>query len=316
MDLGFRLKSGFLALSVALLFGCGGSGGGGDDSPSYSPVEYNGKTTPASIDDSNKDSIAASARKNVDFYIDTMEESDSASEIMGAGSSVKADLLSIIQATTSSFSSNAPTKQRVVSSTEYGTCGGSYSYTDSTITYSNYCVYGMTIDGKATVKQSSDGRSVEVVYRNFTIKADNFNYSLNGFYKSTSYGDGSFRNWYNLSVVVDGETFTMAGDSYCPADDDLSCVNSSYYKDGNTTYKAEIITDFSENSSDGTISGEIKLYHPDYGYVNVVVDKLKVCSSGTYESGTITITDNDGSKIVISYSSCGSDGVVSFTPAP
>lgn len=280
---------------------------GSKDSDSGSSGGYSGKTSAAKVDDSNSEDIGTgvhiAAKKSVESEIN----GDNLGGIGFSGGS-NAPLPEILQPLQDNVQSilnvrsSARNTSGSVDFTEYFCTSGSASYT-----------YNFSNNG--------DRGTMSFTYNNCT-----YSYSYGGYTSSTTYNGSYFYEFrpgywfwdYDLTVSSsyngDSNQYTMRGTFECTGDDDYwtytDCTYSETYTEGGVTYRVSNLTFTSTGNS---YSFTARVYHSDYGYVEVVATDLVYCVGGGFESGTITISDSESSDVLtITYSGCDDPAVVTY----
>lgn len=257
-------------LSVLTLAACGSSGG--DSSTTPSGISYTGKTTQAVLTTSNSADIA----DNADFATSTSfslgsslksADKDGSFSLMGTTTALNQSVLSALGTNAVQSRLSQPT-----SGTVYGDCGGSASYSgtlgitgDVTVnmTFTNYCSYGITLNGNATF---------------------NGDYSiLSGAFVSGTY------TFYNLTETVLSENSTMSGTIAFTTT--TVTANLVYQGPLGNLYKLENFT-IVQSGSTYTCIGRI--YYSEYGYVDVTTTSPITIdpATGKVVSGVILLTGN------------------------
>ena len=161
----------------------------------------------------------------------------------------------------------------------------------------------------------------------FTYNNCTYSYSYAGNNSSITYNGSYFYEFrpgywywdYDLTVTssFNGETdqYSMRGTFECTGDDDsfwsyTDCTYSETYSEGGVTYRVSNLTFTSTGNS---YSFTARVYHSEYGYVEVVATNLVYCVGGGFESGTITISDSDSAEVLsITYSGCDDPAVITY----
>lgn len=260
MKKGLSIKNLFLPLlliSLALI-GCGGGGGSGSDGGGGGGLTYSGKTTPASINSTNAETITSEALLAASVGAAFTLSSSSPEDVNPATNRLLViELPKLLHR--SARSADWPRAgeialQRTESETIAGSCGGTLSYTltvnDSSgdfvgiFVYSGYCDDGITINGRVNVDGSIDLATGEFNVINF-----------------------AFENLATDDVAISGDlSINEAGPSTIVSMDFLVADTTSdkiYWINDYTLVITEIDVDDTEVVITGTF------YYPDYGYVTV-----------------------------------------------
>ena len=255
------------------LMGCGGGSGSGDGGNGGG---YTGKTAPAEVDENNAVDIAAGAfaagqpgtvmtgseasqdyQGATDLQVNNFRTLKVPQILGDAARSMDLDLhLHQLSLTTDAVYTEK--------GTEYGSCGGSFSYTvrindvsgefEGTFIFSNYCDHGVTVSGKTEVEGSADPGSGDIIAITFW-----------------------FDNLSDGTMTMDGE---MSMDF---SDVPIICTLNALLKD-KATGKVYWAKNYSLNIYEypGRIEVEIfgTFYHPDHGYVTVSTEERFIIYDG------------------------------------
>jgi hypothetical protein len=263
-------------LSFAFM-GCGGGSGSGDGGgDGNSGLSYTGATAPAEVDENNAVDLAAGAfaagqAGTVMTVSEVSQDSLSANslrvenfrtlrvpQILGDAARSMDLGLHLHQL---SLNAEAVYTEK---GTEYGPCGGSFSYTvnindvsgefDGTFIFSNYCDHGVTISGKTEVEGRANIDSGDIII--ITFRFDNLS-------------DGT--------MTMDGE---MSMDF---SDVPITCTLNALLED-KATGKVYWAKNYSLNIYEypGRIEVEIfgTFYHPYHGHVVVTTEEVFVIYEG------------------------------------
>lgn len=262
-------------LSFAFM-GCGGGSGGSGSSGGDSGLSYSGQTAPAEIDEENADDIAAGAfgagqtgvgmtatevsadyQGATDLQVDNFRAFNMPRILGDAARSM--DLRPPLHQ--SSVNADATYKE---SGTEYGSCGGQFTYTiwindnsgefDGSFKFSNFCENGVTISGKTEVEGRANPNTGDIISITFW-----------------------FENLSDETMRMDGEISMDFSDS------PIVCTMDCLLKDKKTgrVYWARNYTVYIYEYGDRNeieISG--KYYHPKYGSVYVSTEEPFVIYDG------------------------------------
>jgi len=311
------------ALCLALT-ACGGGGSSSGGAGGVVPlVEYSGTSSAATLDSTTQDDFAEGADTVVvqaieddasDADIDSLPTGLVASSSEGPSPE---NLAELVLDTVGKTSGNLPIG---ASESIEGSCGGSATFSGSetsyTINYDDYCEYGVISDGTINGSSSVDGNitSTTITYVDFAQTTDGSEwYTVNGTYKMRLNTDEFYVEYsaWNLTYTTDGDSYTISGSETCS--DSLTCTFASNYTgDNGEIYKVEGLT-VSINNSLYSVSATF--YHPDHGYVELESTGVSLCDDGSIGSGSITLTDDDGSVLEVDYNGCGVDATVTLTAA-
>ncbi|MAK91073.1 MAG: hypothetical protein CMI08_06220 [Oceanospirillaceae bacterium] len=311
-----------LLLAVTgVLTACGGGGGGGGSSSGSDDdiVEYDGVTTPASFDTDNSSDFASSSSEIVSDLIESDESGADVGNLptgilAAADSTAVKTVLDITAETVAGFEQSSLSMPVAVDETVAGSCGGSVNYSgsenDFTITYNDYCEYSMTMNGTVDATSSTSGSTTRTTlrYNNLQYTYEGITETVNGTYviesDSQSY-ELSYSSW-NLTYTMNGETVRITGSMTCNSNYDCTYYDQFVGSDG-TTYQ---VSDASVSSIDGQYSVEATFYHPEYGSVTLDASNISICSDGSIGSGSIVLTDDDGTELSVTFSGCGNEPTI------
>jgi len=272
---------------VFTLTACGGGGGddddgggnGGSGGNDYSDG-YTGATGDADISLGNAGDLAVAAISSVRAGLDEADASIIPVVPSPSGRPVVSGIdLSRIAARTA----REPVEGICDSgSVDYEDLGSTEETEKFRTTFNNCTVndpaYGtFTIDGVLEYVYNIDG-SFTNTFRDLTIT-------------SSEYGSGHI-DYYRVTCTAPGEGYT--------------CTWETAGIDGRV-YQAETLVVY--ETTDG-VYGHLSVYHPDHGRVGVAIsdtDPLVFdCGSGVPGSGTLTLTDADGSTAEVVFNDCDS----------
>jgi hypothetical protein len=295
------LNYGLILFLSLVLTACGSDGSDGGDEPGG----YSGKTSAATVNDDNSDDIGTgvhiAAKKSI-------ESEESGGLLRSSGQSPLPAILEPLYE-----NAEAGLSARSVSRNVSGSEDNSDFCTSGSASYEyNYA-------------DDFESGSASYSYNNCT-----YSYSFGGTSQSITY-NGSFSYefapgywlWdYNLTVTsnYDGETdqYTIKGTNECRGDGDTwdfaDCTYSESYSEGGVSYRVSDVTFTSTGSS---YDFTARVYHSDYGYVDVVAtDLVYDCAGGGFSSGTITVSDSESNDVLsISYNGCDDPAVVTYQGA-
>ena len=295
----------YYILAILLAFSLAACGS--KDSDNGSSGGYSGKTSAAKVDDSNSEDIGTgvhiAAKKSVESEIN----GDNVGGIgFSAGNNAPLpEILRPLQDNVQSIvnvRSPARNTSGSVDFTDYFCTSGSASYT-----------YNYSDD--------MDRGTFSFTYNNCTYSYSYGDTTSSYTYDGTYYYEfrPGFWLWdYNLTITYNynGETdqYTMKGTMECTGDGNTwtytDCSYSETYSEGGVTYRVSNLTFTSTGNS---YSFTARVYHSEYGYVEVVATNLVYCVGGGFESGTITISDSDSAEVLsITYSGCDDPAVITY----
>lgn len=319
------MKYGAPVAFAFLLSACGGgSSSSGGGSGSIETIEYSGASTAASLSSSNKDAFASSSEEVVTKAITADSSGDALDNVGFAAVSSKggsADQAKLAKQAVDSVLEDVLAGVPVAATQSVaGDCGGSASYSGSessaTIAYSNFCidVSGGTMVADGTVKYSystsGDIETSTVQYSNFSMTYGGETYTMTGTitdrYNMTEYYS-EYSSW-NYVVTQDGVSSQFSGSMTC-----TSYYSCEYYdqikgSDG-SVYQ---VSDLYVYDSGSYYTVEATFYHPEYGYVDLEASNITLCSDGSVASGTISLEDNSGTTITVTFNGCGSSPTVTL----
>ena len=244
------MKSMIVISMGILLAACGGGSGDGDGDSSG----YSGKTSAATVDDSNNTAVAKGVHVASKQAVST-EEGGGALRSLFVPDSPR-DIL--IEQSLSDSQSLLARNTTNGDYSEFCNGGGSASYTLTT---------------------SQNGESGEFTYN----------------YNNCTYTYGEY------SITYDGSMYYEYDNSgnYWLWEYDLT-VSTNYMGSYTLTSSYEC-------------SGDLKIYHEDYGYVEIVATDLVLCDNGGFSSGSIVVTDSSSTDILtLTYSGCDDPVVVTY----
>jgi len=281
------LKKGIVVTATILMIACGGGDGG-----AVGPV-YNGLLTQAVVDKPNSKDFSntaytGSGASGAFAGVDTDNPNQSAS-LKGFAKSFRAFTKGF---DVSKGITGAPTAAvENINDTIPGECGGEFSFNinydsetgsfNGSLTFSDYNDCDGTTNGNVTYSGTINGGDVS-----------------------------SFEMTFNsLSFQGETESITMNGTgvfSQVSSTTDQIVLNVDYRdNNSNLTYRTENLviktTDYFTYSSE-TITG--KVYHPDYGYVNVVTEAPVIVNYvDDFPSSGILVLSGQASEAIITFTS-------------
>ncbi|PKM22848.1 MAG: hypothetical protein CVV10_02265 [Gammaproteobacteria bacterium HGW-Gammaproteobacteria-14] len=272
---------------MGALTACGGGGGGGDD-----VTEYKGKTTAASVNESNKEDLAVAAPQGSSA---TISQGD-------------ADLPTGVVATGGLSSENQALVQSVSERLAASVADGVSFAVGAKVDIEGSC------GGKAVFESNATGTDFTINYRDFCEGSAGERVVFNGTFDYEEKGDFSFYRYRNFVVRSNGETQRIDNLT-------IKCSTSTGFGIG-----CEVISDFAGTNgrtyriSNATFSGsaesgydvEARVFDGDHGYIDIVATGLIPCESGGFSSGSIVVTDSSDSEVLeITFVSC-SEMTVTF----
>ncbi|AJQ94023.1 hypothetical protein [Gynuella sunshinyii] len=274
------LKSITLLFTLFLLAGCGG-GDGDDSSGGSSTASYQGKTSAATASDSNYKDLALAGSYGSEMAVTSNNVPSIGGRSLDQTSILPNQLVIQLTKTPSSISRSTRATQDMSaeicdSGSAVANGQGDENSGDFTITFTNCAIDvgdGTTAvyNGVAHSVYSSDG-SFTISYQNFTIRYNGTTSSLN-------------------------MTFSCDSNSNCTSYNDFS-------EDG-VTYRVSDASVYGDSSSGWNVSARV--YHENYGYINIQASNLIMCNSGGFSSGSISVTDSTNTEVIsIVFDSCSS----------
>jgi hypothetical protein len=270
--------------------GGGGSGGGGGNGG----LNYSGKTAAAAISENNAVNIAAGAfaagQMGTVMTISEASQDDPGMTPLRIDHFPTLNLPRILGDAARSVDLSPQLHQLSLkaeaiyteSGTEYGPCGGSFSYTveiddvsgefEGTFVFSNYCDLGVTINGDTDVEGQADLNSGDIITIAFR-----------------------FSNLSDGAMAMDGKV------SIDFSDVPVICLLNAYLKD-EATGKVYWARDYSLNIYEypGRVEVEIfgRFYHPDHGYVELTTEEVFVIydGDGWPSSGILLMVGANGTR--------------------
>ncbi len=270
-------------LSSLVLAACsGGDDSDGDGNGNGSSGGYSGSTSAATVDDSNKSDMATASSAGASRAID----SDSAPRASWAAGAPN-EAVAILDQTIASIkdqqrSAGIQSRQTIDLSSSVCTAGGSAQYEIP--------------DGAA----NSYG-TFTIVYNKCKYGYGGQNTTVDGTSSWTNNEDGSYVYEYDLTVTYGSDSYVITGTYSC--DSNYNCSYEDNFSQGGTSYKISNVEVSGNNTSGYDVS--VRVYHEDYGYIDIEGEDLIACSSGGFSSGTITVTDSSSSAVLtVTYVSC------------
>jgi hypothetical protein len=276
-----------ISLFLSLAPGCGGGGGDGGVAPAPpapASIVYNGITTQTVVTAANAEDLATAALGAGEFGL------ASAAKVEGTSAYPRyLKLVDILRRSTENIeltSTSQPVAGAIVpvSGTRYGNCGGSASLTGTlddqtgdtsgTMTFSNYCSNGITMNG--VVSYSGIYDLVNDEFDVFSMTTSNLG-ATDGV-SSFAIGGTITYDYRNVPIVVTMDMMLQDGAS-----------GKVYWADG---YLINI-WDYA-GYTDYSMTGQS--YHPDYGYVDVTTPTLfRIYDTDDYPSqGVLEIVGDIG----------------------
>lgn len=291
MDTIGLFKKGLVITATALLIACGGGGGGGAAGP-----VYNGLTTQAIVDKPNSkafsDTTYTGSGATGAFASLEAGKSNNGANLKGFAKTFRAFTKGF---DVSKGSAGGATAELVnESETIPGKCGGSFSFNinfdtltgafNGSLSFNSFNDCEGTVNGAVTY--SGTIKSLEV--SDFTMS-----------FSSLSFSDGTESITMNGSAIFSQISPTV----------DQVVLNMDYTdNNANITYRTEnlvIKTTHNSNSTSETISG--KVYHPDYGYVDVMTDlPIVVNNYDNYPSSGVVVMTGVDSKSTVTFNDSNS----------
>lgn len=280
------MKSMIVISMGILLAACGGGGSDGDGDNSG----YSGKTSAATVDDSNNTDVAKGVHVASKQAVSS-EEGGSALRSLFMPDSPR-DIL-IEQSLSDSQSLLAR-----------NTTNGDYS---------EFCNGGGSASYTLTTSQNGESGEFTYNYNNCTYTYGEYSITYDGsmYYEY----DNSGNHWlweYDLTVSTNYMgSYTLTSSYECSGDLGLgSCTVSENFSDNGVSYR---VTDVSFSSSGSDFDFTAKVYHEDYGYVEIVATDLVLCDNGGFSSGSIVVTDSSSADVLsLTYSGCDAPVVVTY----
>jgi hypothetical protein len=303
------------AVVTALLTACGGSSDSDSNSlgGNGSAITYSGVTTPATITSDNSEALAESgtavtksltARDNsaqLPIGITSNTQSAQASETIRN---------SIKQIRSNKDSSSLPigiTEEETIS----GNCGGSatstYTDTNFSSTFNNFCENGTTING--TISGSYTATTDSWTSNNITISVEGSTITFSGS-GTCSYTDTAEVETEtcadNIQITENGITNNYSFSETCiytVSTGAYDCTETEYLQaDNGQTYQVDDSYVSGNNTNGWYASGTF--YDPAHGSVDFYASNIQYCQNGNIESGTITITDDSDNTLLVTFVSC------------
>lgn len=278
-----------LIISLGLaITACSGSGSDGDESGSNSG--YSGKTSPATVNDSNSSDVAAGVHAASKQAVEA-EEGGGALRSLYAPNSAQDILIE------QSLAHSRSVMQRDTTSGDY----------------SSFCNGGGSASYELTTSQDGESGEFNYVYNNCTYTYGEYSITYDGsmYYKYDNAGD--YWLWeYDLSVSSNYMgSYTLNSSYECIGGLGTgSCTVSENFSDNGVSYR---VTDVSFSSTGSDFDFTAKIYHEDYGYVEIVATDLVLCDDGGFSTGSIVVTDSTSTEVLsLNYSGCNDPVVVTY----
>jgi hypothetical protein len=291
------------------LTGCGGSS---DSDGGIGSVSYSGVTTSAEISSENSEALASSGSEVAKGLIGG-ESSGVALPFGVVATSTSAELNGILVDITKDVLGKVTLFNIPVAATQtqtlQGGCGGTMeiSASDSgafTVTYNDYCDFNLMINGSMTGTLTETSSSID--YNNISITFGGEAFTMSGSSSCTMTSTTETCN-ENIQVTQNGVVNTVSYTETCVLDSDgdstFDCTENEYFiGDSGNTYQV----DDSEISGSDTFGWDVSgtFYDPTYGYLEFAAVDLMICDNGNFESGSITLTDDSNSTLLITFISC------------
>lgn len=88
------------------------------------------------------------------------------------------------------------------------------------------------------------------------------------------------------------------------------CTVSENFSSNGVSYR---VTNVSFTSTGNEYDFTARIYHEDYGYVEIVATDLVLCDDGGFSSGSIVVTDSTSDEVLsLTYSGCDDPVVVVY----
>lgn len=280
-----QLSVSTVLVSSLVMFGC--SSGGGDSAPAGTSTTYSGLTTPAAVNATNAEALAATSGEAVQRGADSMSSNVLGITMTSNTDEIEALSVSLATAMVTNESSNLPSAY-----SETGSCGGSLSIPDSqvqaanagagpasfTTTFTNYCDVSLgaqyTINGQVNFSFSDIG---------------NLNSGFSMQYINMTVNDGSGPVTINMTVDCSNLSSCTIVSDYVGAD--------------GSTYRISEIS-FSGDATNG-YNGSATFYHSSIGSVSITASNVTYGSCGDYpDGGTVDINGTTGSALVTFNNDC------------
>lgn len=276
------------------LAGCGGSDSDGESSTGNTTPTYTGSRDAAVLSSKNSGDLALAAVEAVK----SAEADDARSNLPGLPASASSTL-GVSRSIAALQSSHNILQTQIIN----GGCGGTMSVSGSgestAVNFDDYCEAGLEIDGAYLFNNTTVGHlsTTVLTYQNVSIKVD----------ESTVLTSGTFTTVYNtqtsafeysldITMTVDGEKIRLVESESCDAQ--FNCTSTATFTVNGETYEAENVT------YESTVSGShvtARVYDADEGYFEMEAKDITYCDNGNIESGNITLSDGDESRVDITF---------------
>lgn len=280
-----------IAMSLGLtIAACSGGGSDGDDNGGGSGSSYSGKTTPATVDDSNNSEVASGVHIASKQAVKSEEGGGLLRSIKGSMN--PRDIL--INSSIEHVNSN------LLRDTGSGD-------------YSSFCNGGGSASFEYT--SSQDGMSGEYTYifNNCTYTYDGYSVTYDGTMYWEFDSDAEYWLWeYDVDITSNYmESYSLNASYECSGGQMLeNCTVSENFSNNGVSYR---VTNVSFTSTGGQYDFTARIYHENYGYVDIVATDLVLCDDGGFSTGSIVVTDSTSSQVLsLNYSGCDDPVVVTY----
>lgn len=153
--------------------------------------------------------------------------------------------------------------------------------------------YTQACDSGSVTVSTNNSTSATVTYNNCTYNEGGYSTTFNGSASFTSSSDGSFTYDYDITATYGGQTYSVTGTFSC--DSQGNCNYSDEFSANGVSYRIENAT---VTSSYNGYDVSFRIYHDEFGYIDVEGNDLVQCSDGGFSDGEITVTDGSGSDVL------------------
>jgi hypothetical protein len=131
------------------------------------------------------------------------------------------------------------------------------------------------------------------------------------YFEFDSVGEYWFWEYDIIVTSSDMDSYSLNASYECTGGQALSnCTVSENFSNNGVSYRVTNVT-FTSSGSDYDFTARI--YHENYGYVDIVASDLVYCDDGGFSNGSIVVTDSTSSEVLsLTYSGCDNSVVVVY----
>lgn len=278
-----------IAISLGLsIVACSGGSSDSDDTGGNS--DYSGKTTPATVDDSNNSEVASGVHIASKQAVKSEEGGGLLRSINGSKNPRDILINSSIQHANSSQFRN--------------TGSGDYS---------SFCNGGGSASFEYTSSQDGTSGEYTYIYNNCTYTFDGYSITYDGTMYWEFDSDAEYWLWeYDIDITSNYmESYSLNASYECTGGQMLeNCTVSENFSNNGVSYR---VTNVSYSSTGSQYDFTARIYHESYGYVDIEATGLVLCDDGGFSSGSIVVTDSTSNEVLsLTYSGCSDPVVVEY----